>query len=484
MRNGSVNVRSADDVDENTLAFAEIKALATGNPLIKEKMDLDLQVHKLNLLKTAYLRNHHALEEKVAKTYPATIADCNVKIKNIKKDLQALAQLGQEAVPIVINGIAYTKDDAPAALEKVMGGKHPEAAKMIGQYKSFSILLSYSFLKDSYSITLKGAHSYSFDAYKSGKRNLEKMDEMIEKISEVLKRFELKLASTENEVIKAKEELSKPFAQAEELKEKNHRLTELNILMNIEGNAAKEDVIKDARNPATPSELLSKLSTHDAEEVREAVASNPNTSMEDVLRLKDDECEAVSLAAYLNPNMPQQMVEDYCAKASMEHLSSILEHGNLSNSVLEAILKRADGTNNLTYNLVNYSKTTLEMLHVLAGFGNIYINMSILKKENVLPETIALIGEKCDLKQWYYARDIVSHKNCPEETLFRFCNVTELQSAILEHPNISERILREITTTASYPKSRHRAEELLDDMYKDIPISHETGFISQESLYR
>ena len=238
-------VRVAEDVDESALNYAEIKALATGNPLIKEKMDLDMEVNKLALLEANYKSNLYRLEDKILKFYPDAISETETKIQNIEKDLKIIEPLGpgeNKFTSIKIDGKTITdkKEAGIELLKKIKSIEAVDKKNEIAEYRGFKISTYFSTYDNKYKLCLKGNAEYfaEFGADPSG--NILRMDNLIEKIPEIKKDFENKLTTYQEELNNAKEEVVKPFQQEKILKEKKERLNELNKLLDM-GNIKKQE---------------------------------------------------------------------------------------------------------------------------------------------------------------------------------------------------------------------------------------------------
>ena len=239
-------VRVAEDVDENSLNYAEIKALATGDPKIKEKMDLDNEVTKLKMLEANYKSNRYRLEDKVAKTYPEEIARTEKLIEAVKKDIENVEPQGSSEnkfTSISINGeiIRDKKIAGEKLLEAIKGVKINES-NVIGQYRNMDLEVSYNFFTNEHNFSLNGAAKHSGELGKSADGNLTRLDNALEKMPEKLNRLEEKLISTKEQLENAKEELKKPFEKADELKTKVLRLAELNKLLDMGEVEEKENL--------------------------------------------------------------------------------------------------------------------------------------------------------------------------------------------------------------------------------------------------
>ena len=230
-------VRVAEDVDESSLNYAEIKALATGDPKIKEKMDLDNEVTKLKMLEANYKSNRYRLEDKVAKNYPEEIARTEKLIEAVKKDISEVepkAEGEEKFTSITINGekISDKKIAGEKLLEAISKVKINES-KVIGKYRNMDLEVSYNFFTNEHNFSLNGAAKHSGELGASADGNIIRLDNTLEKMPEKLNRLEEKLISTKEQLENAKEELKKPFEKADELKTKVLRLAELNKLLDM-----------------------------------------------------------------------------------------------------------------------------------------------------------------------------------------------------------------------------------------------------------
>ena len=230
-------VRVAEDVDESSLNYAEIKALATGDPKIKEKMDLDNEVTKLKMLEANYKSNRYRLEDKVAKNYPEEISRTEKLIEAVKKDIEdveAKAEGEEKFASITIGGekILDKKLAGEKLLEAISKVKINES-KVIGKYRNMDLEVSYNFFTNEHNFSLNGAAKHSGELGTSADGNITRLDNALEKMPEKLKSLEEKLFSTKEQLENAKEELQKPFEKADELKNKVLRLAELNKLLDM-----------------------------------------------------------------------------------------------------------------------------------------------------------------------------------------------------------------------------------------------------------
>lgn len=232
-------VRSCEDVDATALSYAEIKMLAADNPHIKEKMDLDIQVQKLRILKSNYLSEKYELEDKIIKYYPTTIARTKETIAGLEKDILLAKEhpkpLDDTFVGIEVKGVSYS--------EKAEGGqKIIDACKEmtspdpvpLGKYRGFDLELSFDTFEKAYQVKIKGSLSRSVSLGTDATGNITRIDNAIEKISERLEAKSRELSTLEQQFATAKAEVEKPFDKEEELTEKTNRLNVLNGLLNVD----------------------------------------------------------------------------------------------------------------------------------------------------------------------------------------------------------------------------------------------------------
>ena len=231
-------VRVADDVDETALSYSEIKALATGNPLIIEKCNLDMEVARLNMLKASHLNQVYALEELVYRKYPAEITRLTERIEGYEQDaaLAAAHPRPQEGFcGMEVEGRHYTeKEAAGKAIIDVCTRMTGSDAVLLGQYRGFSMVLAYDGMSNEYRITLKGTLSHTVTLGADVFGNITRLDNALENLPKALESERAKLEETKAQLENARTELAAPFAREEELAEKTARLQELNILLNMD----------------------------------------------------------------------------------------------------------------------------------------------------------------------------------------------------------------------------------------------------------
>lgn len=235
-------VRSAEDVDEAALSYAEIKMLATGNPYIKEKMDLDLQVRKLKMLESNFYSDKYDLEDKVAKEYPREIAKLNVVIEALKTDLEIAKKHPKEVngyhIGMTIFGKTYPdRKEAGEALKEIMKSiKSKNETIPIGKYRGFDAEVGMKLefgSSNNFVFYIKGKMTYQAELGADAVGNIVRIDNVIDNFDAALEKAENKLAETKWQLETAKETLKETFPHADELEQKQARLNELNALLNI-----------------------------------------------------------------------------------------------------------------------------------------------------------------------------------------------------------------------------------------------------------
>ena len=232
-------VRSAEDIDETALSYAEIKMLATGNPYIKEKMDLDIQVQKLKMLKSNFLSEKYGLEDKVIKFYPQQIAYLKSRVEGLTKDVE-IAKLhpkpiDEQPLGMMVSGVSYSeKAEAGQAIINACKSMNSPDAIPLGEYRGFQMELYFDTVQRNYVVKLKGETSRDVPLGDDAHGNIVRIDNGIERFEETLADTKNSLENTEKQFETAKQEIEKPFAKEEELRAKTARLDELNILLNMD----------------------------------------------------------------------------------------------------------------------------------------------------------------------------------------------------------------------------------------------------------
>lgn len=231
-------VRTAEDIDDTALSYAEIKMLATGNPYIKEKMDLDIQVNKLKMLKSYYLSQKYDLEDKIIKFYPQEIALQTARIKGLKADLEIQKthpkEIDGKFVGMTIQGTEYKdKAEAGKAIIEFCKTKTNADTEILGEYRGFKMKIEFNQYERAYVVTLRENSSYHVTLGTDIHGNITRLDNAIDGIESRLNKAEEQLANTQAQLETAKVEVEKPFAQEDELQQKMARLTELNALLDM-----------------------------------------------------------------------------------------------------------------------------------------------------------------------------------------------------------------------------------------------------------
>ena len=232
-------VRSAEDIDETALSYAEIKMLATGNPYIKEKMDLDIQVQKLKMLKSNFLSEKYGLEDKVIKFYPQQIAYLKSRVEGLTKDVETAKlhpkPIDEQPLGMMVSGVSYSeKAEAGQAIINACKSMNSPDAIPLGEYRGFQMELYFDTVQRNYVVKLKGETSRDVPLGDDAHGNIVRIDNGIERFEEALADTKNSLENTEKQFETAKQEIEKPFAKEEELKAKTARLDELNILLNMD----------------------------------------------------------------------------------------------------------------------------------------------------------------------------------------------------------------------------------------------------------
>ncbi len=259
-------VRACEDVDDTALTYAEVKALATGNPLIKEKMDLDIQVNKLKLLKADFMSQKYRMESDIARNYPTKITALKQRIAGMQSDteiVKALIEKSKEkdTFMITIEGQTYTerKEAGTALLAACAGVRMGNEGKEIGNFHGFSLSVSFSCFSQVYQMTLKRGCSYTFDLGKDALGNLQRMSNALTGIGNELEKSVKKLETVQQQLAIAQKEVDKPFLQEEELSDKLKRLDELNALLNMDERPVEALSAED--------EMPERIAEEDAEEI-------------------------------------------------------------------------------------------------------------------------------------------------------------------------------------------------------------------------
>ena len=273
-------VRSCEDIDEAALSYAEVKALATGNPYIKEKMDLDIQVSKLKLLKANHTSQKYRLEDNISKHYPIQIAAMKERLAGYRADVQTYTQnkpLDKDIFSMKIGTRIFTdKKEAGATLiDMCRSAKQPNMAVTIGEFQGFKMSVSFDSFYSKFTINLKGSLSHEVEIGADPLGNLQRLSNVLEAMPKMAAEVEQKLANVEHQLETAKVEVTKPFAQEEELAEKLERLAELNALLNMDEKGNEGIGLDDEEPEAGEQDEQAKGSEPDRAEDTQAVADEP-----------------------------------------------------------------------------------------------------------------------------------------------------------------------------------------------------------------
>ncbi len=253
--------RSCEDVDEAALSFAEIKALCAGDPRIKERMDLDVDVSKLKMMKSEHQSNQYRLEDNLIRYFPEKIEMFKGYIKGFEQDKITLAEhpLPKEGfVGMEIRGDKLTdKENAGAALLDTLKDINSKTPVSIGSYRGFEMFVSFNGFENVHELTLKGAMSYTTELGKDPKGNLTRIDNALNALGKRLTEAQQFLESTIQQKAQAEAEVGKPFPHEEELKEKVARLTELDTLLNLadKGEIEQSEIVAKSDRPSVLDKL-------------------------------------------------------------------------------------------------------------------------------------------------------------------------------------------------------------------------------------
>ena len=278
-------VRSCEDVDEAALTYAEVKALATGNPYIKEKMDLDIQVSKLKLMKANHTSQKYRLEDNIAKHYPQQIAILKERISGMTADIQtAKTKLpaDKEQFVMKVGDKVYTdkKEAGTALVEMCKEMKTVNVPATVGEYAGFKMAVSFDSFNHKFVMNLKGQLSHNLEIGSDPLGNIARINHALESMPKQLAEAQTKLENVERQLETAKVEVTKPFAQEAELAEKMERLSALNALLNMDekgDDALGMDDAPEEENEGqeTSGHDVQKLGQEEKTETRECVADAP-----------------------------------------------------------------------------------------------------------------------------------------------------------------------------------------------------------------
>ncbi|MDR0764291.1 MAG: helicase C-terminal domain-containing protein, partial [Synergistaceae bacterium] len=235
--------RSCEDMDESVLSYAEIKALCAGNPLIKEKMTLEVETGKLRMAKSSHQNNVYGLQDKLRKQYPASVKFAEERLKGLKHDeeLSAKTREAEEFPGMEIMGARYAKrDEAAEALDKICSGVASSTPANLGEYRGFAMSVKLSDFYRKPEITLKGEMSHRVELGDSPSGNIIRLNNALDKMTGLIAEQNERLENLHKQIRNAEEEVSKPFPKEAELEKKLARLRELDIALNLDGGTGIE----------------------------------------------------------------------------------------------------------------------------------------------------------------------------------------------------------------------------------------------------
>ena len=256
-------MRSCDDIDEQALSYAEIKALCAGDPRIREKMDLDVQVAKLKVLRGDFQNQKYRLEDKLLKTFPEEIQKQKARIAALKNDSEIATihpQDKENFCGMTIKGMVY--DDKKAAGERLLLARQEMSnadMMLLGTYRGFELNIRFDSFKNEHQAVLRAELSYPVSLGDDARGNITRLDNAIDNFADRIADAENALQNLEQQKQAAEVEVAKPFAQEEELAEKSARLAELNALLNIDRSSAQDTSEKTEETPATRPSVLAAL---------------------------------------------------------------------------------------------------------------------------------------------------------------------------------------------------------------------------------
>lgn len=255
-------VRSCDDVDEQALSYAEIKALCAGNPLIKEKMDLDIDVARLKVLKADHQSQQYRMEDKLLKCFPAEIERQTGYIRGFEADIQTVTahpQIAEGFCGMEILGKHYTeKEDAGEMILAACKEMKTTEPIPLGSYRGFQMELSFDSFRHDFDITLKGAVSHRVSLGTDARGNIIRLDNALSSIPEKLEKAHEQLTNLQNQQEATRAELGKPFPQEAELAEKSARLAELDAALNMEDSMPEREEAEQTDKPSVLADLKAK----------------------------------------------------------------------------------------------------------------------------------------------------------------------------------------------------------------------------------
>ena len=292
-------VRSCEDIDEAALTYAEVKALATGNPYIKEKMDLDIQVSKLKLMKANHTSQKYRLEDNIAKNYPQQISALKERIAGMKADIatyNANKPADKDIFTMTVAGKTY--DDRKEAGTAIIGickeMKQANVAVSIGEYLGMKMNVTFDSFFRKFTLNMKGKLSHEVEIGSDPSGNITRIGNAMESMSKQLEDAIAKLANVEQQLETAKIEVEKSFPQEQELNDKLTRLAELNSLLDMD-EKGEDAVDLDEDAPKPELEKVSQEQVNEAEESKDDIGDNnsePGMDSQDISE-ESEQCENV-----------------------------------------------------------------------------------------------------------------------------------------------------------------------------------------------
>lgn len=289
-------VRSCEDIDEAALTYAEVKALATGNPYIKEKMDLDIQVSKLKLLKANHTSQKYHLEDSIVKQYPVQIASIKEQLAGYQADIQTYKQSkfpDKDTFSMKIGDRVYMdkKEAGMALIEMCRSAKQPHVAVVIGEYQGFQMSVCFDSFFSKYIVNLKGQISHEVEIGVDPLGNLQRLNNVLEGMDRKMEELGQKLENVEHQLEIAKIEVMRPFAQEEELAEKMERLAELNALLNMDEKGNEGICIAEEMEDGDAEKEEGDIEKRGSEGIVEEIVSRPIIVQGELKKEKDIESE-------------------------------------------------------------------------------------------------------------------------------------------------------------------------------------------------
>ena len=273
-------VRSCEDIDDAALTYAEVKALATGNPYIKEKMDLDIQVSKLKLMKANHTSQKYRLEDDISQRYPRQISALKEKIEGLKADIanyNAKKPADKEQFAMTVAGKTYEdrKEAGQAIIDICKEMKQANVPVAVGEYLGMKMSATFDSFSRKFTLTLKGNLSHNVEVGSDPSGNITRINNALEGMGKQLEEAVSKLENVEHQLETAKVEVGKPFAQEAELAEKLDRLAELNALLNMDEKGDEAVDMDDAPKPEQTNENAGHFETNAEHSQEDAAQSRP-----------------------------------------------------------------------------------------------------------------------------------------------------------------------------------------------------------------